>query len=245
MLTSHRLEDSESEQFTVTVGDTSKEHLGIATYTISKTVLTKSSEFFKKACNKDWKEGQTKSISLPDIWPDAFDLYLRFLNTSKVVVPKELRDRLVAQIPEENESSPNWSHDVHATQHVLTDAYILADMLMDINAKNAIIDSIHTSIKVNRQLPSLMSIDQIFAQTPEGSPLRRFFADWLAFASDTGKTFLEACSKELLVEVSFAAMEVARGNKLRPSTSKPGCTYHEHDRSIRSASRCFKSMLSE
>ena len=61
------------EEFRVVLGEGSEQK----TVNVAKSYLEKSSDYLKKACGKEWKEGQTKILELPDIMPDTFAIYLQ------------------------------------------------------------------------------------------------------------------------------------------------------------------------
>ncbi|KAK4501001.1 hypothetical protein PRZ48_006807 [Zasmidium cellare] len=202
----------------------------VKSYTVQKDFLVKSSEFFRGACNKEWKEGQTKVIKLPETAPEAFEVYLQYLYTGEIVVSaKEIN---FPAIDDESDEAQPALEEVSKAQELLMDTYILAEMLLDIDAKNALVDEFTWLLRRGRKLLLCPKIEDLFNATPNTSPMRRVLVDAVAFRigeagfRDSGYEY----SNEFLMEVCLALMAVERGDKRNRLRSKPTrCEYHEHD----------------
>jgi hypothetical protein len=53
-------------------------------FTVHENLITAASKFFKAALSHDWKEKFDRLIKLPDILPDDFRLYVRWLYTNSL-----------------------------------------------------------------------------------------------------------------------------------------------------------------
>ena len=54
-------------------------------YTIQRDLLCESSLFFSKAVKEEWKEGQERTIPMPDDDPAVFDLYAQWMYCGKIL----------------------------------------------------------------------------------------------------------------------------------------------------------------
>lgn len=194
-------------------------------YTGHKVILSRSSDFFKKACNKEWKEGQSKIIRLPEVEPEAFDIYLQYLYTGEVVATDD-------ELPEHRDGSREAQAQVVRLHWILIETYLLADMLLDTKSKNAIMDAFIEILKDTKRLPDLDTITDVFRKTTDTSPMRRLLVDFVAFRVDldTFKGIGARHSPEFLVEVSLRLMRYKDDvNRRTDPIDTPSCRYHEHD----------------
>ncbi|KAF2163581.1 hypothetical protein M409DRAFT_57463 [Zasmidium cellare ATCC 36951] len=134
-------------------------------YNVPKNVLVKSSDFLRKACNKEWAEGQTKVVHLPEAKPKPFEIYLQYLYSGDVVLAEEIK------FPAAGDKSEEAREDVTKAQVLVIDSYILADMLLDIDAKNALVDQLVFLTKRGRSLLPASVIQELFAATTKESPM--------------------------------------------------------------------------
>jgi len=112
--------------------------------------------FFKAACSKLWAEGKEKVVRLPEVKVDAFQAYLVWVYTGKVVF---------------NRQAPR--HQLRDT----IDLYLLGDVLDDLLLSNTAMRTLVIHIPVWNVIPSARLVNHIWASTPTGSPLRQVIID--------------------------------------------------------------------
>ncbi|GIZ43512.1 hypothetical protein CKM354_000673600 [Cercospora kikuchii] len=56
---------------------------------VDESVLRKSSKFFDAALKKEWKEGQQRTVDLPECDPEGFKVYINWLHSGKIYAKLE------------------------------------------------------------------------------------------------------------------------------------------------------------
>lgn len=120
-------------------------------------VTTRSSDFFKAAMSREWKEGQEKEVTLPDTDEQAFEGYLQWLYTGELTLSEENPFR------------------------TLTEHYILGDFLADSAFCGSSLDGIVNKTCENKLLPSASTIELAWEHTLQRSPMRKLYLE--AFAA--------------------------------------------------------------
>lgn len=122
------------------------------------------SDFFQAALKKEWTEGQTRTIKLPEEKPEVVAQYLDF------VFAKGLPTR-----------STKDDCRTGAVYEVLGELYGLGERLLDSRLRNAIIDEFVRFTKVGGYphcYPQADAINSIYECTTDGSPARRLLVFW-------------------------------------------------------------------
>lgn len=137
--------------------------------------ISSRSEFFKAALRGEWKEGQTRTIKLPEEHPKNVAIYLDFTYTRALptshITPLFLKEHDV------NETFMNYAY------AVLVELYLLGDRILDCGIQNAVVEEIIrlASLKFDNpganHFPSAYCVDKIYNGTMPGSPLRRLLVD--------------------------------------------------------------------
>jgi hypothetical protein len=162
-----------------------------------ESYLTKNSEFFQAAMKKEWVEGQTRIIKLPEDNSETVTNYLAFtysrgLPTSKVI----------KSYPPPTESE--WKS--------LAKMYVFGERVLDKCVRNAIVAEVSRLVTPDengdrRFMPTAAS-NIFFDGTPEGSPVRQWIID--KHVSNGHKLWLGANDHPALVlEVARALLEKA------------------------------------
>jgi hypothetical protein len=140
-----------------------------------ESYLKLNSDFFKTALKKEWVEGQTRIIKLPEDDTEAMTNYLTFTYGSG------LPTTTLKVMPNGGLGSGQWK--------LLVKLYILGERLLDTPLRNAVIEEIV-------QLSSLADEDDAeyfmttgscnlcYDGTPTGSPLRRLIVDKYIIAGE-------------------------------------------------------------
>jgi hypothetical protein len=182
------------EAVTLIVGEEKHEMLVHANH------ISKNSEFFRAALKKEWLEGQTRTINLPEDNPKTVTHYLNFTYCGRM--PAEPSD-------EDEDSSADWpSPTLLRTHKYLADLYTLGVRLLDDAVRNAVIKQVLQIQKILGQEPGQDSIDIIYQGTSEGDPARRLMVDiYLSWANsdcldkEADPAFLFDVAKELFWKV--------------------------------------------
>ncbi|KAF2177423.1 hypothetical protein K469DRAFT_677454 [Zopfia rhizophila CBS 207.26] len=163
---------------------------------VHEALICDRSEFFRNAMKPEWASTRPapRVIELPDDDMAAFDLYVQWLYSKKLPI-----------IPDEKGSSP---YDEYQT---LAHAYVLGEELMDIDFKNAVMDSYvlyaRGSSQTKRYYPTNEDIRILYEGTRESSPIRQFLVDiwtyrgkheWVKSDPDLPKDFLMDVTTALL-----------------------------------------------
>lgn len=114
-------------------------------FTVHRHLVCANSKFFKAACSKLWAEGKEKVVRLPEVKLDAFQAYLVWVYTGKVVF---------------NRQAPR--HQLRDT----IDLYLLGDVLDDLLLRNTAMRTLVIHIPVWNVIPSVRLVNHIWASTP-------------------------------------------------------------------------------
>ena len=110
-----------------------------------------------------WKESEEGTVHLQEETPAAFRIYLQWLYRGPTI------------------PTVAWSNTKPTRFQLLSDAYVMGDMLQDNSFKNSVLDSIHAQTEVVdengvKYLPR-NSINTIYNNTTESCPLRKYLVD--------------------------------------------------------------------
>jgi len=156
--------------------------------TVHGTYITRDSDFFKAALKKEWIEGETRVIKLPEEDPETMAHYMTFVYHNKLPLD-DLR--------------PTKREHFNARWPILIDLYVRGERFLNRAMQNAAIKEVIrlTCVRCGngmRWFPSRENVDRIYRGTPEGSPIRRLMVDmyairgapeWLSAGAD-GSQFL-------------------------------------------------------
>jgi hypothetical protein len=155
------------------------------------------SEFFRAALKKDWAEGQTRTIKLPEEKPAIVAQYLDF------TVGKGLPTDSTRMDPQEGE-----------VYNVLAKLFAFGERVLDSALRNTIIAEIIrftgvVSINGRTIWPSLEPVSDIYSCTTPGSPARRLMVDLYVHAGNTTwftntmhPAFLRDLAEALMLQVT-------------------------------------------
>ena len=160
----------------------------------------KNSEFFQAAVMKEWVEGQTRVIKLPEDDVETMTNYLTFTYSCELPTSKLVKGRPARM-------NVDWDS--------LAKLYVLGDRIRDKCVRNAITSEIaRVSVLPDENgasgfMPAAAS-NILFDGTPEGSPIRQMIIDkhvsgghkrWLDSGNDHPALVLEI-ARELLGKVA-------------------------------------------
>lgn len=111
-----------SAPITVRVGSESE------TFFVHEHLLCTNSMFFARALKKEWAEGEARQVDLPDVDPDTFEIWAKWLYTGRLCYAATNRDEdFSIWLPKE---WVRWAK-----------IYALGDFLQDTDLKDAAIDA--------------------------------------------------------------------------------------------------------
>lgn len=186
-------------------------------FVLHESLIAPQSEFVRRAMRGDWKEAQDRIIPLPEDLPDAFAVYQQWAYTKKIYSATKQCD--IAKAAGE--------------YSLLVRAYSLGDRLLDVEFKDAVIDSIIDKLLEQRRFDTRLT-NEVYENTPSDSPLRRLWQDiyvhaglseWLDEKATGGPV-----SAEFLLDVARLQMRVtqASGEMIAPYLDGSQCQYHSH-----------------
>jgi hypothetical protein len=127
-------------------------------FTAFRDHICERSKFFEAACAPGrWREGEEKSVPLPDVEPCVFKTYLHWTMTGQLL-PEIHWDRGTTSVGQQQET------------HV--EAYILGDFLDDAKCRDHAIAQMITKLAAWACVLLTCLIVRIWDATPDGSPLR-------------------------------------------------------------------------
>lgn len=170
------------------------------------------------ALKKEWKEGQERTIPLPDDKADVVALYIQWVYGGKI---------FSRQPPSE---APSTGRELD----LLVDCYIFGEKVQDDNFKDAVLDALLACIDTkdeegSRWFPTGHSVQRAYEQTPQGSPLRKLLvdmynqsgrSDWIK--EDNSVEFLADLAREM-----FDTRSRPLGTNLT-DWNADSCMYHHH-----------------
>ncbi|KAF1984040.1 hypothetical protein K402DRAFT_465431 [Aulographum hederae CBS 113979] len=217
---------------------------------IHESLICGSSEFFKNAMNRDWKESQERSVPLPDDDVEIFDLYSKWLYTGTItyVADEASIKEAIAEQDLKDFKSPSKLDEIEdkvsAIYVQLAKAIVMGEKLQDVKFKDAITDTITDCIS-NFTLPSMPGfhfnpgyefVNIIYAGTMESAPIRRLLVEiWVNQASKTwllpSSTASEKLPNDFYYDLSAGLLE-GRVVLFKDETAfrkrKQTCCWHSH-----------------
>ena len=180
---------------------------------VHEKVLAASSAFLQAALKEEWREGQARTIKLPEEDPTTFYGYIQWLYAGK----------LPCQSSEKYCFLP------------LAKLYVIGEKLIDDKLQDRVLDAIIATHRKEQCYPSKTTVKTIYHATPEGSPGRRLMVDMhLLFGApeaisnkneETHLDFLVDLTKALLKGRTIS--EKTREEHLELYSGTP-CSYHKH-----------------
>ena len=176
--------------------------------------ITAHSEFFTAALNKEWVEGQTREIKLPEDDPELMTYHIDHVYSNRL--PTDVYTT----------GSPGFRK--KAGYKKLAQLYVLAKRLLDSRCRNRIIQEMlrlralicATGYPSN---PSLDSVNIIYQGTTPGSPARRLLIDMYAYTArgrryqrdaDVDPAFLMDLVRKFSGTRTFIGLALAPGDYL-------------------------------
>ena len=189
---------------TVDVGTSPKNQ----TFAVHDHLFTSRSKFFKAALNGKWKESKERAIALREQDPHAFELYVGWVYHRKLFSIDDSEKDL--EQSRRNETI------------VLVNAFILADMIGDLEFADVIIDALINCEAASNSCP-VWAIKPIYDQLPESSPLGRLMIDMFLFAGHEGWKSVKAAKRHegWQYDLAIALFAARKAGTLGPFSRTP------------------------
>jgi hypothetical protein len=152
--------------------------------------IARKSEFFQVALKREWKEGQARTITMPEDDYETMTRYLSFVYSEKLPTT-----HLNPSVP---------SHLILPSQSSVADLYVLGTRMLDMSMKKAALEEV---VRLSEIIcPWSRTVNIIYSGTCEGDPARRLMVDlyakkarghWLSLGYN--QTFLLELAQRLLV----------------------------------------------
>jgi hypothetical protein len=164
---------------TVIVGGTSPESVSqnganmensvTKTDILHESIIRAKSPFFEAALCKKWKEAEERVVRIPEQYLEGFDIYMRWVYSGKVII-SELDISKEGNADEYVRESTLASH--------LSRAYVLGDVLQDMDFKDAVVDGL-LEMSVSMEWVPFEEAKYLYENTPKDSLMRRMLSDYM------------------------------------------------------------------
>ncbi|KAK5732051.1 hypothetical protein LTR17_010887 [Elasticomyces elasticus] len=205
-----------------------------APFAVHEESLCYQSPFFAAACHREWKEGEEKTVRVPTVEPDTFELYAHWVYRGEInleLVP--LLDRTAEDKKYGPRLETTQTHKDDVEQ--LIKLYVAADMLLDEYLKNKVVDEL-VGFSLDWDGGNLCiepyHIEHLYAHTSGESLLRLLIV--YSVTSTMGREDLERfngmrCANEFLYDLAAHQLDLRRNaNCYHTLTWLKRCDYHYH-----------------
>lgn len=181
-------------------------------------LLRENSAFFAAALKRDWREGQERTVELPEECPFAFNTWLNWINR-----------RLLHLAPGPNQTRTEYAH-----MSRITKAYILGSVLLDAEFMDAVADvlTVETCTRENGKciVPPGTLITLAYDKTPPSSKLRKFLVHRFANCGNVSELVTEDVDSRFLVDLTKFLADITRPapHCHNVISATAGCEFHEH-----------------
>ncbi|KAF2751804.1 hypothetical protein M011DRAFT_393993, partial [Sporormia fimetaria CBS 119925] len=120
-------------------------------FVVHQEMLTKRSEFSRRAMNGNWAATDTRVITLDDIEPLNFQIYANLVYTNLIAIDQE-----------DEEYLDTWAG-----------VFVVAERLQDVQAKIIFVAAFHKKFTV----PDSRIVTEVYEGTVKGNKMRRYMVD--------------------------------------------------------------------
>ncbi|KAK5742356.1 hypothetical protein LTR17_003368 [Elasticomyces elasticus] len=203
--------------------------------TVHTEKLCARSKYFKAACQREWAEGQDKTVYIPEVSPETFDLYAIWAYFGKIDIEP------LQEVEEDPGDYDDNSEEERQTWYDCTMAllrlHVAADYLGDEELKKRTIDALTSVIAARRKLHSLVEVlSYVWSATPPKAGLRKFVLDYvLSYAWDIYGWLREVESKvprDFFVDLAIHHLKIPRSrlikSQLQPLPARKHMYYDDY-----------------
>lgn len=189
-------------------------------FSVHENLICGNSDYFKLAMKSYWEATAKGSVTLKEEDPEIFDIYVQWL--------------YYGTLPVRNDS-PGLDGNIEYEQ--LAKAYVLGEMLQDVNFKDAVLDAILIKSRSRASdggcwFPVGPVVPCIYDGTTESSAARRLLVD-LYTDHGHGDWLIKYGSqddlpKQFLLDLAIATLDKRPYPAESRSNGAGTCEYHEH-----------------
>lgn len=165
------------------------------------------------ATKKEWLEGHTRAVDLPDDEPPVFLVWLNWIYRQHLAVGLNTGERMATPF-----MVTAWS--------LLINAYALGDKLLDGDFKDAVIDAMaaleHQTCDGRKYVPGVCARTFLYHMTTPGSTARKFLIHIMARAKNL---LTEQDDHSLLLDIAKLNVDANAEDTINDAA---GCEFHEH-----------------
>ncbi|KAE8450701.1 hypothetical protein EG329_006046 [Mollisiaceae sp. DMI_Dod_QoI] len=203
---------------------------------VQKSMICAESDFFKSACKPEWMTDGTNTVTLAEEDPVIFAIFLSWVYSGKISKSSEFITVVNTEsVKDKEERKKQWTQ--------LVKCYIMGEMLMSMNFRNDVMYMLLRASKgmwmIDQEVSGIdaESIELIYAETPDVSPLRS------SLTPENSSAF-----QEFLGDIAHKGIELARqyeGKKLvlKEVWDKQCCNTYYEPREIPACAREKRVMI--
>jgi hypothetical protein len=214
------------------------------TFQVYEDSFRAQSPFFEAALGRDFIEAHDRIVKLPEHTPAAFEIYLRWVYSRRIVIP--FKAKKIEPEDDRDRKKMVRMNDT-ATFNLMCRAYILGDVLQDVDYKDALIDAIIHQMRTASYWP-VREAKFVYGNTMKNSPLRRVLVAMTAtelFGISNDVVYGEKWRKYNTLDFLSDIMELL-DRRLSPGSHEENsvkwdentCRYHEHEEG-----RCYRARI--
>jgi hypothetical protein len=202
-------------------------------YEVHKALVTKHSEFFKKALAGPWKEADEHVVRLSNIEPSAFNIFMGWIYTGTIPGPTA-QDWMVAGTCE---NVPHNVQPILGGDLLRLQACVVADQLVAPLFQQAL-NNAYVDLKVSKKKALIYeSIIYAYANLPESCPILRLMVDsqcvyWRATHDTTSINSVQEIERRDELPHKFLVQVMVRMDYYRQLSDDKRklnpCDYHIH-----------------
>jgi hypothetical protein len=186
-------------------------------FNVHQGLLTKSSEFFKRAMKPEWAASRSDphTIDLSEDSPETVTLYINWLyhpNIETGLPTEKYNDTTTSRIPAKGYG-------------VLAKAYVFGEKVMDTKFKTAVLLKLIEVEDALEECPGANDAIIVYAGTPAGSPMRQLITDLAVYNADDGGSwadYFKDIPSEAVIDVVTTMAKVRTGPSTKPYKTSPG-----------------------
>lgn len=186
-------------------------------FTVHKATICAKSKFFQAALSRDWKEAKEATVSLPDLEPHEFAIFVHWMYTGGI------------DGEELGFDPPHFCGD-DRVYSVPFSAFVAGDALEAEGLRNDALTEAFQAEHSAVELPTSKFLSEYWQKTAEGSALRLWLVDIFAL------TAADVCFEEshgpypsgFLLLALTKLVQIRDGGSKRIPTLANACKYHDH-----------------
>ena len=213
-------------------------------FAVRKNLAIRHSEFIKKALDpaSGWKEAKENIVRFPEESPEAFQVFVTFLNTGVIHLNHFKNAKSNAVREEAPDKDKEWNS--------IAQVWLLSDRIDSVAFKDAVVDKVVSLVRNNGKVPTSL-YRPIFKGSVSKSGMRKLLTDIAVYglfapgirADQPGDPECVDYFRDVALE---AMKRMARSRQGQVLSTAPydrqhvGCYYHDHEAE---GKPCYKTMF--